>query len=101
MSCDHCTNEQGTQQPIVDRRSRRTMVGQLRAANALADAARQLASGSELPLRLETGGSSLATITLRLEQFLALWQAARAYQRVRPAEEDLQPPEGSPPAADA
>lgn len=93
LTCDHCEDRaRGVPGPIVDRRSRATMVRQLKAANSLATELKRLlvyrtmtirpavAPDGDLEFSLNASPHALADLILALE----------TYERVRPAVEDLE-----------
>jgi len=88
-TCDHCAGEPG--RTIVDRRSRATMVAQLRAANQLASGIAALLCVR--PIAIQAHGSAAGDLVLQLsltpQAFSHLLHDLIEYQAVRPGPDDL------------
>lgn len=91
ISCDHCGGEPG--RTVLDRRSRSTMVRQLRTANSLADVLEEILVGYRMTVDIRTGrdGGPRYDLVLRLgpDEVAELIAALVNYQTARPSDQDL------------
>lgn len=95
MTCDHCAPSDGSAErgTIVDRRSRDTMVRQLRSANSLADTLSDILVGHQMTVDRRVGrrGVQVYDLVLRLgpSEVAELIAELVNYQTLRPLDGDL------------